>query len=61
LVWRRSHLLAMNYSHGCISNFLNLWHSYNVDDGRYYVEVALNPTVDFPCIGGPTTSISGSP
>jgi hypothetical protein len=60
LVWKRSHLLAMNYSHGCIGNFVNLWHSYDVDDGRYYVEVTLSPTVDFPCTGAPAASIAGS-
>jgi len=58
LVWKRSHLLAINYSHGCIINFVNLWHSNDVEDGRYYVEVTLNPTVDFPCIGGRAPSPS---
>ena len=60
LVWKRSHLLAMNYSRGCVSNFVNLWHSYDLDDGRYYVELTLSPTVDFPCTGAPAASISES-
>jgi hypothetical protein len=50
LVWRRSHLLQVDYLHGCISGFNNLWHSYDLDDGNYYVELVLNPGSDFPCV-----------
>lgn len=50
LVWTRSHLLQVNYRWGCISNFTNLWHSYDLDNGTYYVELVLDSTNDFPCM-----------
>jgi hypothetical protein len=58
LVWKRSHLLTINYGQGCIRNFANLWHSYDVENGHYYVELALDPTTDFPCSAGPTAARS---
>ena len=50
LVWTRSHLLQVNYRSGCISGFTNLWHSYDLDNGTYYVELVLNSANDFPCM-----------
>jgi hypothetical protein len=50
LVWRRSHLLQVDYLHGCISGFTNFWHSYDLENGNYYVELVLNPANDFPCV-----------
>jgi len=60
LMWKQPHLLAMNYSHGCIDDFSNLWHAYDVDDGRYYVEVRLNPTRELTCIGDSASASSSN-
>lgn len=51
LVWKQTHLLQVNYRSGCINGFTNLWHSYDLDEGKYYVELSLNPASEFPCIG----------
>ena len=51
LVWKEPHLLAVNYSRGCIDNFSSLWRSEDIGDGLHYVEVQLNATTTLPCIG----------
>jgi hypothetical protein len=56
LLWKRPHLLSISYGYGCINHFNNLWHSFDLEDGRYYVEIDLHPANDFPCLGNPRPS-----
>jgi hypothetical protein len=51
LVWAAPQVLEMRYNAGCIEGFSNLWHSYDLDSGNYYVEVRLKPGRQFTCLG----------
>jgi len=52
LAWTAPQLLQLQYGSGCINRFSNLWHSYDIDDGNFYVEVRLKPLGNFTCLTG---------
>ena len=54
LRWSKSQLLEVQYNRGCIGAFSNVWHSGEVEEGRYYVEVRLDPGADFACDNQPS-------
>jgi len=56
LHWSRSQLLEVQYDRGCIAIFSNVWHSGEVEAGRYYVEVRLDPSANFACIISPAAT-----
>lgn len=51
MTWTRTGLLEFRYSHGCVQEFSNFWHSDEVRSGRSYVELRLAPDRDLPCGG----------
>jgi len=56
LHWSKSQLLEVQYDRGCIGAFSNVWHSGEVEEGRYYVEVRLDPGANFACITSPAAT-----
>ncbi len=56
LHWSKSQLLEVQYDRGCVAAFSNVWHSGEVEEGRYYVEVRLDPTANFACIVSPAAT-----
>lgn len=57
LIWKNPQLLEMRFDRGCIKSFSNLWHSTDIEKGRYYVEVKLAPGAQYSCIG-PTPGLA---
>jgi hypothetical protein len=53
LVWKNAQLLEYQFARGCIHSFSNLWHSNDVEHGRYYVEIGLEPATRYSCIAEP--------
>ena len=52
LAWSTPQLLLMQFDRGCVDRFANLWHSYDVDDGKFHVEIRLEPASGFTCLVG---------
>jgi hypothetical protein len=50
LVWKGPQLLEVQFERGCVEGFTNLWHSNDIEGGRYYIEIRLAPSAVFSCL-----------
>ena len=53
LDWASPQLLEMRLTRGCIESFSNVWHSSDIEDGNYYVEIRVDPESALTCIQVP--------
>jgi hypothetical protein len=53
--------LMLAYDAGCINGFTSVWHSSVIQGGNYFVEVCLEPTRKFACVGGEPNKIVPGP